>query len=130
MPLPSSPTSQATVPLNSSSLDALDLLPSLSLSRWIRMSLRLPSGRKRGMKKQETPGAAPAVCAVTKKPSHIGADVNHLWPFSRQVPSPAGDATRGVGAHVGAALLLGHAHADQRAALAGDRRRSAGRTRA
>ena len=37
---------------------------------------------------------------------------------------------RGVGAHVGAALLLGHAHADGDAALGAQRARSACRTRA
>jgi hypothetical protein len=38
----------------------------------------------------------------------MGADMNHLWPVI---------GARGVGAHVGAALLFGHAHAERDAAL-------------
>ena len=39
-----------------------------------------PSGRKRGIRKQESP---PGACASTRKASHMGADMNHLWPVMR-----------------------------------------------
>lgn len=84
-PLPSSPTSQATVASNSGSLLALERLPSLSLRRWMRKVLRLPSGRTRGTRKQESP---PGAWASTRNRSFMGALVNHLWPRSSQVPSP------------------------------------------
>src|SRR3954447_14025544 len=83
-PRPSSPTSHATVPSNSGSLLALDRLPSLSLRRWIRNVLRVPSGRMRGTRKHDSPAGA---WARTRKTSHIGALVNHLCPRSDQVPS-------------------------------------------
>ena len=51
--------------------------------------LRLPSGRTRGTTKQVSP---PGACASTRNMSHIGAEVNHLWPVSRYVPSAAGTA--------------------------------------
>lgn len=76
-PCPSGPTRQATVPSNSGSEDALERLPSLSLSRWMRKVLRLPSGRTRGTRKQVSPSGA---WASTRNRSHIGADVNHLCP--------------------------------------------------
>ena len=79
-PRPSSPSRHATVLSNSGSLDALDRLPSLSLSRWMRNVLRVPSGSTRGTTKQVSPSA---VCASTRNMSHIGADVNHLCPVSR-----------------------------------------------
>ena len=62
----------------------------------------------------------PSAWARTRKASHIGADMNHLWPVSSySAPGPppftgAGDG--GVGADVGAALLLGHPHPGQGAA--------------
>ena len=74
-PRPSSPTSHAVAPSYSTSLDALALLPSLSLSRCNSIRLRVPSGRSRGRKKQDSP---PGACASTRNMSHIGADVNHL----------------------------------------------------
>ncbi len=111
-PRPSSPTSRAQAPSNSISLEALERLPSLSLSRWIWKRLRSPSGVQRGTRKQESP---PSVCASTRKTSHIGAEQNHLCPvISYSAPGPppfSGVARGGVGAHVGAALLLGHRHA-------------------
>ncbi len=78
-PWPSGPTSQATVPSNSGSEEALDRLPSLSLRRWMRKVLRVPSGSTRGTRKQDSP---PAARASTRNTSHIGADVNHLCPRS------------------------------------------------
>lgn len=79
-PRPSSPTSQPVAPSYSISADALDLLPSLSLSRWIRSRLRVPSGSTRGSRKQLRP---PGACARVRKTSDIGAEVNHLWPVRR-----------------------------------------------
>ena len=119
-PRPSSPTIRAQVPRNSTSLEAFERLPSLSLSRWIWIGLRSPSGVKRGIRKQESP---PSAWARTRKASHIGADMNHLWPVSSySAPGPppfSGVGDGRVGAHVRAALLLGHPHAAQRAGLVG-----------
>ena len=78
-PRPGSPTSQPVVPSNSTSLEALERSPSLSLSRCTRKTLRLPSGSTRGTRKQETPSSS---CARTRNRSLIGAEVNHLWPVS------------------------------------------------
>ena len=78
-PRPSSPSMRPQVPSNSTSLEALERLPSLSLSRWRRNTLGSPSGLKRGTAKHESP---PSVCARTRKRSHIGAEQNHLWPVS------------------------------------------------
>ena len=83
-PRPSSPTRRAQVPSNSTSLDALDRLPSLSLSRWIANTLRVPSGSTRGSRKHVSP---PGACASTRKPSDIGAEQNHLCPVSTYSPS-------------------------------------------
>src|SRR5205085_3664406 len=77
-----------SVPLNSTSLDALDLLPSLSLRRCRRKTLRVPSGRMRGTAKHVTPSS---VWASTRNRSHIGALQNHLWPVMRH-QSPSGSA--------------------------------------
>ncbi len=89
-PRPSSPTRHPTVPSNSTSLDALDRLPSLSFRRCSRNTLRPPSGSTRGTRKQVGPAD---VRASTRKTSHIGAEQNHLCPVSRQVPSGASVAT-------------------------------------
>ena len=79
MPRPSSPTRMASVPAYSTSLEALDLLPALSLSRWTKNRLKLPSGSVRGRKKQVT---SPSTLASVKKPSDCGTEQNHLWPVS------------------------------------------------
>ena len=76
-PRPSSPTRQAKASTNSTSDEAFERLPSLSFSRWKRSALTAPSGRKRGIRKQVSP---PGACASTRNASHIGADMNHLWP--------------------------------------------------
>ena len=57
-----------------------------------RSALRLPSGRKRGSRKQVSP---PGACASTRKASHMGADMNHLWPVSAY-SSPAAMTARVV----------------------------------
>ena len=49
----------------------------------------MPSGRKRGTRKQVSPSRARA---STRKASLIGADMNHLWPVMRKVPSLASSA--------------------------------------
>ncbi len=85
-PCPSGPTSQATVPSNSGSEEALERLPSLSLRRWMRKVLRVPSGSTRGTRKQDSP---PGAWASTRKTSHIGAEVNHLWPRRVYIPGSA-----------------------------------------
>src|SRR4029077_16479428 len=80
---PSSPTNQAEAESNSISLEAFERLPSLSFSRCRRNRLRSPSGVQRGKRKQEMP---PSAWARTRKASHIGADMNHLWPLSSYSP--------------------------------------------
>ena len=49
-PAPSGPTRSAQAAWNSTSDEALDLLPSLSFSRWNRSVFWLPSGRWRGIR--------------------------------------------------------------------------------
>ncbi len=87
--------------------------------------LRSPSGVQRGIRKQEMPES---VWARTRKASHIGAEQNHLWPtISYSAPGPPPFERRRhrrVGAHVGAALLLGHRHPAEGAALALGRQRA------
>ncbi len=79
-PRPGSPTGQATAPSYSISEDALERLPSLSLSRISRMPLSAPSGSTLGTRKQPSPSS---VCASARNTSLIGAEVNHLWPVRR-----------------------------------------------
>ena len=121
-PRPSSPTIRAQAARNSTSLEAFERLPSLSLSRWMWKRLRSPSGVKRGSRKHERP---PSAWASTRNASHIGAEQNHLWPvISYSAPGTAAvqrRRRRRVGAHVRAALLLGHRHAAERAGLVGGR---------
>ena len=57
-PRPGSPTSRDHVPSNSTSLEALERLPSLSLRRCRRKTLRVPSGRIRGTAKQPMPSSS------------------------------------------------------------------------
>ena len=60
--------------------EAFDLLPHLSLSRWILRRLRDPSGSQPVAMKQDRPFSA---CASVRKMSLIGTEKNHLWPVSR-----------------------------------------------
>ena len=93
-PRPSSPTRRAQAPANSTSEEAFERFPSLSFSRWMWIRLRSPSGRKRGIRKHETP---PSACARTRNASHIGADMNHLWPVSSySAPGPPPFSGRAV----------------------------------
>src|SRR5439155_177737 len=82
-PRPSSPTIRAQVRSNSTSLEALERLPSLSFRRWMWNRFRVPSGRKRGRRKHESPLSA---CARTRKASDMGAEQNHLWARARVAP--------------------------------------------
>ena len=93
-PRPSSPTRRAHAPANSTSEEAFERLPSLSFSRWRWIRLRSPSGRNRGIRKHEMP---PSACASTRNASHIGADMNHLWPVtSYSAPGPPPFSGRAV----------------------------------
>ena len=85
-PRPSSPTMRAQAPSNSTSLDAFERLPSLSLRRWRWKRLRVPSGRQRGNRKQESPRS---VCASMRK---------HVAHRRRAEPLVAGDLVLGAGA--------------------------------
>ena len=80
MPRPGSPTSQAAACRYSTSDEALEVLPSLSFSRWMCMAFLLPSGSTLGSRKQLRPSGA---CASTRNRSHMGAEQNHLCPVSR-----------------------------------------------
>ena len=84
MPAPGSPTRYAPAPSNSASDVALERLPSLSFRRIRRMAFFVPSGRKRGIRKQVGPSI---VCASTRCASLIGAEKNHLCPVIRHSPS-------------------------------------------
>ncbi|CPU66681.1 Uncharacterised protein [Mycobacteroides abscessus] len=84
-PRPGSPTRNPTVPSSSISDDAFDRLPSFSLRRWMRNTLRVPSSSTRGTRKHDgapSPGA-PGTWASTRNASDIGAEQNHLCPVSR-----------------------------------------------
>ena len=86
-PRPSSPKSRAQAPSSSTSLEALERLPSLSLRRCRKKRFRAPSGVQRGKRKQERPRGA---CARTRNASLIGAEQNHLCPVRRHaLPSCA-----------------------------------------
>ncbi len=114
-PRPSSPRRWATVPLSSSSLEALDRLPSLSLSRTTSSWLREPSGSTRGTTKQVTPAGGLGQHeehVVHRRGGEPLVPVQGVLAVDRRGPG-LGD----VGADVGAALLLGHPHPRQRAAL-------------
>src|SRR5271170_4520867 len=64
-------------PRNSTSDEALDLLPHLSLSRWICRRLREPSGSQPATTKQDTPSS---VRASVRNTSECGTEKNHLCP--------------------------------------------------
>jgi hypothetical protein len=90
IPRPGAPTIQPTAPWNSTSEEAFERLPSLSFRRCTRIALRLPSGRKRGTKKQLSPALpASSTCARIRWASDCGTEKNHLWPTMRQAPSPS-----------------------------------------
>jgi hypothetical protein len=72
------------------SLEALARLPSLFFSRCTKKLFFVPSGRKRGTRKQERPLS---VWARVRKASHMGAEQNHLCPVSRNSPPAPPPAT-------------------------------------
>ena len=82
-PRPSSPRSRPGAPRNSTSLEASERVPSLSLSR-----CSSKPGPRSTTKHESPPGA----CARTRKTAPIGCEQNHLWPVSSNRPSPAGSA--------------------------------------
>src|SRR4051812_6355860 len=119
-PRPGSPSMRPQAPLNSTSDDALDLLPSLSLRRcsW-KPSFLVPSGKKRGTAKHERPSS---VWASTRNRSLIGALQNHLWPtsaYSAPAPPPLSAVAVVLLARTSEPPLLGHRHAADRARLLG-----------
>ena len=123
-PRPSSPSRQATVSSNSGSLEALDRLPSLSLSRWIRNVLRVAVGQH------------PRHDEAGQAAGRLGEHQEHVAHRRRGEPLVSGEPVGAVGAGHGAgrvgpdvraALLLGHAHAGQAAGLALRARAARGR---
>mmetsp|Transcript_16506 Transcript_16506/g.42350 ORF Transcript_16506/g.42350 Transcript_16506/m.42350 type:complete len:221 (+) Transcript_16506:788-1450(+) len=96
MPRPGRPSMTPHAFEYSTSLDAFDRSPILSLSRITRRpALRVPSGSHRGTKKHETPSSP--VCARVRNASDMGALVNHLCPTSVYCwPGPLRPACTGV----------------------------------
>src|SRR5271154_5146891 len=76
-------------PRNSTSEEALDLLPHLSFRRCSWRRLRDPSASQPGTTKQDTPAS---VCASVRNTSECGTEKNHLCPTIDQLPSPLGVA--------------------------------------
>ncbi len=117
-PRPSGPTIQPRVPSNSTSLEALERLPSLSLSRWRRKGLRVPSGSTRGT--SEARQAARRLGEHEEQVAHrrgaeplvTGQDVGAVEVRAQRAGGP--------GAYIRTALLLGHRHSGQRRRLARD----------
>ena len=122
IPSPSSPISQPCVPSNSTSRGCVAAIAELVLEAHDRKRIARSVGEHARHQETRKPAAA---CASTKNASLIGALQNHLCPVSRYsqpAPArPAGTARVSVGAHVGAALLLGHAHAAERRGFLRDR---------
>mmetsp|Transcript_110495 Transcript_110495/g.330562 ORF Transcript_110495/g.330562 Transcript_110495/m.330562 type:complete len:236 (-) Transcript_110495:492-1199(-) len=94
-PRPGCPSITPHASRYSTSLDALDLSPSLSFSRCtVNPAFREPSGSHRGTTRQEMP---PFVCARVRKASLMGAEVNHLCPTSQKAsPGPSLPASAGL----------------------------------
>ena len=117
-PAPSSPTRRAQAPSNSISEEAFERLPSLSLSRCRRKRLSSPSGRP--PRHQEAGDAAVGLAEDEERVALRGGEEPLV---AGELVLSAGTAAvdrppdGGVGAHVGAALLLGHPHAEQGALL-------------
>ena len=108
-PRPSSPTSRASAPWNSTSEEGSDRVPSLSLSRW--NSIPAP----RSTRKHD--GAPPGACAQHQE--HVAGRIRAEPLVTVElVHAVAGRlGARDVGADVGAPLALGHRHPGQGAAL-------------
>jgi hypothetical protein len=96
VPSRSGPTSRATVPSSTSSAVGICRVPIFSLSLSTRMPLILPSASRIGtwnIASPEPPGPPPSGRASASAMSAVTAEVNHLTPRSRHVPSSARDAT-------------------------------------
>ena len=121
-PRPSSPTRVAHAPSSSISLDAFDRLPSLSLSRWMGMPLRVAVGR---------PARHGEARETARRLGQDQEEVAHRRRAEPLVPGQAVGAARspappagwpgGVGPDIAAPLLLGHRHAGQGTGLCGGR---------
>ena len=111
MPAPSSPTRQANASVNSTSLEALERLPSLSLRRCKRSALTEAVGPK--ARHEEAGEPARRLRQHQEGVAHRRGEE----PFVADdgIAVAIRRRRRGVGAHVGAALLLGHAHAERHA---------------
>ncbi len=115
-PRPSSPMIHPVASWNSTSDDALERLPSLSFRRWKWRALTVPSGRKRGSKKSESP---PGACAQNQK------GIRHRSGHEPFVSGDRVEAIRGahglrrVRANIRAALLFRHAHANHDSGFVG-----------
>src|SRR3546814_5947199 len=72
--------------MNSTSPEALLQSPSLSFNRISAKAFFVPSGSRRGSRKQLSP---PGACASTRNPSDIGAEKNHLCPTSAYSSPPS-----------------------------------------
>ena len=130
-PRPGSPTSHASAPWNSTSALALLQSPSLSFRRWMRIALRVAVGRE--ARQQEARQPALRLREHEERVAHRRRE-EPLVP-DELVELPASSRTdwrgaRGVRAHVGAALLLGHPHADRVARPCPTPAPTAGRTSA
>src|ERR1700734_3487054 len=100
-PRPSAPIIQPSAPRSSVSLDAFETLPILRLRRMICSGFLVPSGgqhekRVTHRRRDEELVADEFVSLAASLGAH-------------------GNGPRGIGAHVRAALLLGHRHADRQA---------------
>ena len=106
-PRPSSPTSWAWTPCSSTSLEGSERVPSLSFRRWMRK----PGSR--GLEQEAgQPGGR-----LGEREEHVAGRIGAepLVAADGVAPVAVGLGAGGVGAHVGAALLLGHGHARQSA---------------
>ena len=107
-PRPSSPTSRARTPSNSTSDEGSERVPSLSLRRWMRKPGSALSNRK-----QESPAAR-----LREREEDVarGIGAEPLVAGELVLAAARGLGAGGVGAHVRPALLLGHGHAAEGAA--------------
>ena len=113
-PAPGSPTISPIALTNSTSDEALERLPSLSFSRWKRKPLPVPSPRMRGTRKARQP-----LAGLRQHQERIRHRRRHEPFVAGQAVEAAAGALGpgGVGADIGAALLLGHAHAERQPGL-------------
>ena len=116
MPWPGSPIMWAIAPLNSTSEEALDLFPHLSLSRWICSRLREPSGSQPATTKHDTPSFG-----LRKSEEHVRVRDGEepLVADERPCAVAVGHGARLSLAQVRATLLLGHRHSNRAARLVG-----------